>query len=165
MPEESYLYATPLGQLLLKIENDYLKEVSFKNELTTPATNNLIQVSPLLTKTISTLDKYFSGEDLALGLPVKQAGTAFQQQVWKALIHIQPGFTESYLGLSKAIGNPKAVRAVGAANGKNNIALVVPCHRIIGNNGKLIGYASGLWRKSWLLQHEAKFSQRKDFLF
>lgn len=165
MPEESYLYATPLGQLLLKIENDYLKEVSFKNELTTPATNNLIQASPLLTKTISTLDKYFSGEDLALGLPVKQVGTAFQQQVWKALLNIQPGFTESYLGLSKAIGNPKAVRAVGAANGKNNIALVVPCHRIIGNNGKLVGYASGLWRKSWLLQHEAKYCQRKDFLF
>ncbi len=165
MPEDSYLYPSPLGQLLLKTDTDYLRVASFINEDVQPAKNLVYPSSTLLLKAIESLDKYFSGEDLSLNLPVKQVGTEFQQQVWKALLTIKPGFTESYLGLSKTLGNAKAIRAVGAANGKNNIALVVPCHRVIGSNGKLIGYASGLWRKSWLLQHEAKFTKRINLLF
>lgn len=165
MAEESYLYQTILGQLLLKSEADYLKEASFINDNIDAIKNKTITTSPLLLKVIESLDKYFSGEDLSLHFPVKQAGTEFQQLVWKALLNIKPGFTETYLGLSKNLGNPKAIRAVGAANGKNNIALIVPCHRVIGSNGKLIGYASGLWRKSWLLQHEAKFAKTQNLLF
>ena len=148
-----------------KINGEFLEEVSYINEDLTVPINATTQQSIILLKTIDSLDKYFSGKDLSLNLPVKQTGTEFQQQVWEALLKIKPGFTETYLGLSKAIGNPKAIRAVGAANGKNNIALVVPCHRVIGSNGNLIGYASGIWRKSWLLQHEAKHSGRNAFLF
>lgn len=165
MPEEKYLYSTPLGHLLLKTEAVFLKEAGFINEDLAKADNADFEKSALLTNTLISLDKYFSGEDLLFDLPVKQTGTAFQQQVWNALLKIKPGYTESYLGLSKSIGNPKAIRAVGAANGKNNIALIVPCHRVIGSNGKLIGYASGVWRKSWLLQHEAKYCGRKNLLF
>ena len=165
MPEEKYIYSSPLGHLLIKIEADFITEISFINEETSAAFNSATSHSPLLLKTIQSLNKYFSGEELSFDLPVKQTGTAFQQQVWKALLTVKPGFTESYLGLSKSIGNPKAIRAVGAANGKNNIALVIPCHRIIGSNGKLVGYASGLWRKDWLLQHEAKHTGRIALLF
>ncbi|RYF79998.1 MAG: methylated-DNA--[protein]-cysteine S-methyltransferase [Chitinophagaceae bacterium] len=98
-------------------------------------------------------------------LPIKQAGTTFQQQVWKALQDIGPGKTISYLKLSKQLGNAKAIRAVGTANGKNNIAIIVPCHRVIGSNGSLVGYSGELWRKQWLLQHEAKYLQGVQSLF
>ena len=165
MSEEKYIYASPLGQILLKIEANFLREVSFINEETLPYHNPTTLISPLLTKTIVCFNNYFSGEDLSLTLPVKQHGTAFQQQVWKALLTIKPGFTQSYLELSKHIGNAKAVRAVGAANGKNNIALIVPCHRVVGSNGKLVGYASGIWRKRWLLKHELEHLKNTSLLF
>lgn len=165
MQEENFLYPSPLGQIFLKVDAEYLKVASFINEEIETAKIITLPKSALLLKTINCLDRYFSGEDLSLHLPVQQDGTEFQQKVWKALLTIKPGFTQSYLGLSKIIGNAKAIRAVGAANGKNNIALIVPCHRVIGSNGKLIGYASGLWRKSWLLQHEAKFTKKINLLF
>ena len=94
-----------------------------------------------------------------------QAGTSFQQTVWAALRHIPHGKTLSYLQLSKNIGNKKAIRAVGAANGKNNIVIIVPCHRVIGSNGTLVGYGGDLWRKQWLLAHEAKYCNGVQMLF
>ncbi len=101
------------------------------------------------------LTAYFAGQLLALeDLPVDPAGTAFQLEVWSALRQIGPGQTSSYRQLAEKIGRPKAVRAVGMANAKNPIALVVPCHRIIASDGTLCGYAYGLERKRWLLQHE-----------
>ncbi|KPF82922.1 cysteine methyltransferase [Brevundimonas sp. AAP58] len=99
---------------------------------------------------------YFDGDVRALdALPVKTAGTAFQSEVWAALRAIPVGETRSYGQLAAAIGRPSAVRAVGLANGSNPVGVIVPCHRVIGSNGSLTGYAGGLDRKRWLLAHEA----------
>lgn len=86
-----------------------------------------------------------------------QQGTAFQKNVWNQLRSIPYGETVTYLKIAELIGNQKAVRAVGAANGKNKISIIVPCHRVIGQNGTLTGYAGGLWRKKWLLEHEKRY--------
>ena len=101
------------------------------------------------------VERYFAGDVRALdGLPVTTGGTDFQRSVWKALRAIPAGETRTYGQLAAAIGSPKAVRAVGLANGQNPVGLIVPCHRVIGANGTLTGYAGGLERKRWLLQHE-----------
>lgn len=103
------------------------------------------------------VEAYFAGDVRALdGLTVKTGGTAFQRSVWAALRAIPAGETRSYGQLAAAIGSPKAVRAAGLANGQNPIAVIVPCHRVIGANGTLTGYAGGLERKRWLLAHEAR---------
>jgi len=109
----------------------------------------------ILAQAITQLTEYFSGQRKHFDLPLKPSGTEFQQRVWKALVTIEYGRTASYLDIALMINKPKAVRAVGAANGKNPIGIVVPCHRIIGSNGTLTGYAGGLERKKWLLDHEA----------
>lgn len=101
------------------------------------------------------LQAYFAGKRKEFDLPLNQQGTDFQQQVWQALLTIPFGQVASYADMAQAINNPKAVRAVGAANGKNPISIIVPCHRVIGANGTLTGYAGGLDRKQWLLQHES----------
>ena len=103
----------------------------------------------------SALRRYFKGDRGIIDtLPVKTAGTPFQRSVWKALRTIKCGTTISYAELARRIGRPKAVRAVGLANGQNPIGVVVPCHRVIGSNGSLTGYGGGLPRKKWLLEHE-----------
>ena len=103
------------------------------------------------------LQRYFGGELAALeGIRSKTAGSEFQREVWQALGAIPPGHTQSYGQLAATIGKPSASRAVGLANGSNPVALVVPCHRVIGASGKLTGYGGGLWRKQWLLEHEAR---------
>lgn len=100
------------------------------------------------------LQAYFAGELRSFRLPLAPAGTPFQREVWAALVRIPFGETRSYLQIATALGNPAATRAVGAANGKNPIAVVVPCHRVIGASGALTGYAGGLSAKAWLLRHE-----------
>ncbi|HEY3637156.1 MAG TPA: methylated-DNA--[protein]-cysteine S-methyltransferase [Rhizomicrobium sp.] len=108
----------------------------------------------------TTLRAYFKGDMEALDrIPVVFEGTPFQNKVWNALCKIPIGETTSYGALAKKIGEPKAVRAVGLANGSNPISLVVPCHRVIGSNGSLTGYGGGLPRKKWLLEHEARHSR------
>lgn len=103
------------------------------------------------------LSAYLSGESCQFDIPLAPStGTTFQKQVWKALQSIPPGTTASYRDIAEQLDNPKAVRAVGAANGKNPIAIVVPCHRVIGANGTLTGYAGGIDAKRWLLAHEAR---------
>jgi methylated-DNA-[protein]-cysteine S-methyltransferase len=111
---------------------------------------------PVLKQAKRELDEYFTGTRTEFNLPLAALGTAFQQKVWQALITIPFGETWSYQDLADAIGNPKAVRAVGLANGKNPISIIVPCHRVIGKSGKLTGYAGGVERKAWLLKHEKK---------
>ena len=102
---------------------------------------------------------YFSGETTALDqVKTRTAGTAFQRVVWSALRAIPPGQTRTYAQIAQAVGSPRAVRATGMANGQNPIALIVPCHRVIGANGTLTGYAGGVERKRWLLAHEARAS-------
>ena len=106
------------------------------------------------------LERYFKGETAVLdSIPVELNGTPFQQTVWKALRRIPCGTTISYAELAKRIGDPAAVRAVGTANGANPVAVIVPCHRVIGSNGKLTGYGGGLDRKQWLLEHEGAYGR------
>ena len=111
---------------------------------------------PLLTEAVNQLRQYFAGERQTFALPLAAAGTPFQQQVWQQLTQIPFGHTQSYGELAQRLGNKNAMRAVGAANGRNPIAIIVPCHRVIGADGKLTGYAGGLDRKIWLLQHEQR---------
>lgn len=104
------------------------------------------------------LEAYFAGERQTFDLPLASTGSTFQEQVWKQLEKIPYGQTWSYQNLSLQLGNPDAVRAVGSANGKNQLLLLRPCHRVIGAKGQLVGYAGGLWRKQWLLAHERQVS-------
>lgn len=102
------------------------------------------------------LQEFFAGQRTCFDLDLSPSGTPFQEQVWNALLAVPFGKTASYQDIAFAIQNEKSVRAVGAANGKNKIPIVIPCHRIIGTNGKMTGFASGIWRKKWLLEHESK---------
>jgi methylated-DNA-[protein]-cysteine S-methyltransferase len=111
---------------------------------------------PLLNTCVEELAEYFRGERHVFSVALDLHGTTFQKQVWRELLKIPFGETISYLELAKRVGNEKAMRAVGMANGRNPIALIVPCHRVIGSDGQLRGYASGVWRKEWLLQHESR---------
>ncbi len=165
---ESVYYNSPLGILLIKNSGNAITEVSFTDNNIKTLTKEIIfqqPLSPILIKCISQLDDYFSGKLFQFNLNLSQKGTAFQQQVWNELLKIKYGRTTSYLSLSKSIGNEKAIRAVGTANGKNNIAIIVPCHRVIGQDGSLVGYAGGLQRKHWLLDHEAKYANGVQTLF
>ena len=110
---------------------------------------------PLLTELSTQLAAYFEGERADFDLPLKTSGTVFQERVWAALRDIPAGATRSYADVAGAIGQPTAVRAVARANGDNRIAILIPCHRVIGSDGKLTGYGGGLWRKKRLLEIEA----------
>ncbi|MBO3732206.1 methylated-DNA--[protein]-cysteine S-methyltransferase [Glycomyces sp. NEAU-S30] len=112
------------------------------------------EATPVLGAAVDQLEAYFAGDLKDFDLPLAAAGTAFQHKVWKELCRIPYGETVSYMDIAERIGDRKAVRAVGLANGRNPIAIVVPCHRVIGANGKLTGYAGGLWRKERLLSLE-----------
>ena len=103
------------------------------------------------------LREYFEGRRKTFSVPLEQNGTVFQTQTWQALQKISFGKTRSYADIARAIRNPKAVRAVGRANGKNSIPIIVPCHRVITSAGTLGGYSSGVWRKKWLLEHERRY--------
>ncbi|CCH54876.1 methylated-DNA/protein-cysteinemethyltransferase [Fibrisoma limi BUZ 3] len=110
---------------------------------------------------VTQLEEYFAGTRQTFNFALNPAGTAFQQKVWQALLDVPFGTTLSYLALTRRIGDEKAIRAVAAANGKNPLWIVVPCHRIIGSDGSLTGYAGGLWRKQWLLTHEGALPASK----
>ncbi|MCP9750093.1 methylated-DNA--[protein]-cysteine S-methyltransferase [Ferruginibacter sp. HRS2-29] len=167
---ETIFYNSPLGILRLSNNGNALAGMSFvqtgKNKhLTDEEIKFISPQTGILQKCITQLDDYFAGRELNFDLPLLQPGTEFQQKVWVELQNISPGKTISYLQMSKNLGNVKAIRAVGTANGRNNIAIIVPCHRVIGSNGTLVGYAGDLWRKQWLLDHEAKFVNGVRTLF
>jgi methylated-DNA-[protein]-cysteine S-methyltransferase len=115
----------------------------------------------VLERTAAQLAAYFAGELTTFDLPLAAPGTAFQRRVWQALVEIPFGEARSYGEVARAIGHPTASRAVGAANGKNPLAIVVPCHRVIGAGGQLTGYAGGLPIKRWLLDHERRHGARQ----
>jgi len=118
------------------------------------------EIHPCLEKCVEQIDEYFRGTRREFSLDLILQGTAFQKNVWNQLMKIPFGEAVSYKYIASSIGNIKAVRAVGNANGKNRIAIIIPCHRVIGSNGTLVGYASGVWRKEWLLKHESGVSSR-----
>ena len=142
---------SPVGFLKIQCTVSHVVLIHFVNE---PGLEN--DSNELIEKCIVQLDEYFSGKRKNFELPLAQRGSDFQQSVWNHLLTIPFGKTISYLQMSKQMGDVKAIRAIAAANGKNNIAIVVPCHRVIGSDAKLVGYAGGLWRKKWLLEHETK---------
>lgn len=159
MPEQPEAFVlhvpTPLGALRLTGSEDFLFSASFPEN--TPETDRA-HAPDCLQQAARQVKEYFNGDRLHFDLPLQPQGTAFQQQVWQALQQIPAGRTDHYLGLAKRLGNAGAVRAVGAANGANPWLVLVPCHRIIGAQGQMVGYAAGLWRKKWLLNHEAKLT-------
>ena len=111
---------------------------------------------PCLHPCLSKLDGYFQGKRKSFSLPLLVQGTPFQERVWKALLGIPYGETQSYGDIAEKIGHKNAFRAVGNANHRNRIAIIIPCHRVIGSDGSLTGYAGGIWRKEWLLEHERR---------
>lgn len=130
--------------------------VDFTCEITTPIPPNLQECAQQLTE-------YFKGDRNVFNLKLSAKGTPFQQNVWSNLLTIPYGKTITYLEQAKQIGNVKSIRAVAAANAKNPLWIIIPCHRVIGSNGSLTGYAGGLWRKKWLLNHESNLKQETLF--
>ncbi len=148
---------SPVGWLKIVADDKSLLALDFMTEKPTAANGN--KVSKLVKKQ---LEEYFSGSRQQFDLPLNPQGTAFQQKVWKLLVGVDFGQTQSYMAISKKYGDVKAIRAVGTANGKNPIPIIIPCHRIVGSNGNLVGYSGGLWRKEWLLAHEARFGGQQS---
>jgi methylated-DNA-[protein]-cysteine S-methyltransferase len=155
---ETAFIKTPLG--IAKIMGDEMGisviSVSDEGEITK-------KIPEVLQDPIFQLQDYFEGKRTDFTFKLNPSGTEFQQKVWKGLLEIPFGKTMSYLELSKKLGDVKAIRAVGSANGKNPLWIVVPCHRVIGTDGSLTGYAGGLWRKKWLLEHENPSNQQSLF--
>ena len=146
-------HSSPIGLLKLQCSDKYIKTVTFSDA------EGEIQNDEhkLLQSCVKQLDEYFTGKRKQFTLPLNQDGTEFQTKIWDLLYKIPYGKTISYNELAKQYGDLKAIRAVASANGKNNICIIVPCHRVIGSDHSLVGYAGGLWRKKSLLDHEAKY--------
>jgi methylated-DNA-[protein]-cysteine S-methyltransferase len=157
-------YHSPIGLLKISGTDYYIIEISF-NDKVEKADVRKRNLPPMLIQCVEQLIQYFNGERRNFDLPVNQSGTAFQHEVWNELITIPYAKTISYLELARRTGDSKATRAVASANGKNNIAIVVPCHRVIGANKELVGYGGGIWRKKWLLEHEMKVAYGVQTLF
>ncbi len=165
MNENHYTYYhSPVGLLKIGGTDDYISEVSFHDTTQKPPGSKK-QMSPMLIQCVEQLIQYFNGQRRVFELPLNQPGTPFQQDVWNELLTIPFGRTISYLDLARKIGDTKATRAVASANGRNHIAIIVPCHRVIGSNRELVGYGGGLWRKKWLLEHEMKYAYGVQTLF
>ncbi|GAA4068894.1 methylated-DNA--[protein]-cysteine S-methyltransferase [Flavobacterium cheonanense] len=149
---------SPLG--IIKIQGDEngisIISVLSEGELST-------KIPKELQEAVSQLQEYFEGKRKDFDFKLNPKGTDFQQKVWQELINIPYGKTMSYMDLSKKLGDVKAIRAVASANGKNPLWIVIPCHRVIGTDGSLTGYAGGLWRKKWLLEHEIPSHQQSLF--
>jgi methylated-DNA-[protein]-cysteine S-methyltransferase len=152
-------YNSPIGTTKIVGNENGIQSISLLDQKIEPTLN----VADCLQKCITQLDEYFKGDRTEFSLKLNPQGTEFQQKVWKELLTIPFNKTRTYLEQTKAIGDVKAIRAVASANGKNPIAIVIPCHRVIGSDGSLTGYAGGLWRKKWLLEHENPVKQQSLF--
>jgi methylated-DNA-[protein]-cysteine S-methyltransferase len=156
---EQAFIQSPLGVTKIEGNADGIASISVLN-----SNEKLTDLIPaILQDAVYQLNEYFEGKRRQFDLKLNPVGTDFQQRVWKALADIPYGKTVSYLELSKTLGDVKAIRAVAAANGKNPLWIVVPCHRVIGSDGSLTGYAGGLHRKKWLLEHESPVKQQSLF--
>lgn len=148
-------YASPLGTLVLESDGKALTRIRLPGEVRSPATPESRRTAATpLAAAVAQLDAYFAGERTVFELPLAPRGTVFQRRVWELLRGIPYGTTISYAELARRLGNPAATRAVGAANGRNPLPIVVPCHRVVGRNGALTGYAGGLAAKRRLLALE-----------
>jgi methylated-DNA-[protein]-cysteine S-methyltransferase len=155
MTGRSY-YASPVGDLLIESKDDKIITVNF---LKTTKSQD-VQLTPVIEQCINELDEYFFEGRKFFTVELQFTGSTFQNKVWNELLTIPYGRTTSYLDLAMRVGDINSIRAVGLANGQNPIAIIVPCHRVIGKNGDLIGYGGGLDKKEWLLNHEGAFSEQ-----
>lgn len=155
---ETAFIKTPLGIATIMGDENGISVISVAEE-------GVISecISTVLQEAVSQLRDYFEGKRIDFDFKCNPKGTDFQHKVWKSLLDIPYGKTRTYLEQSKILGDVKAIRAVASANGKNPLWIVVPCHRVIGTNGSLTGYAGGLWRKKWLLEHENPTTQQSLF--
>ncbi len=151
----SELMETPIGLLHISSSEKGLTKIVFvEDDDKVEGTSSQQGTHKIITDCKQQLAEYFAGQRTVFNLPLDATGTDFQHAVWNALLAIPYGASASYSDIAQHIQNPKAVRAVGAANGKNPISIIVPCHRVIGRDGSLTGYAWGVERKQWLLAHE-----------
>lgn len=156
---EQVIINTPLGQSkIIGNENGISSMVVLDNDMSLSK-----YIPEELKNCVDQIEQYFKGTRKEFELKLNPEGTEFQKRVWNELLNIPFGKTISYLDLSKKLGDTKAIRAVAAANGKNPIWIIIPCHRVIGSDGSLTGYAGGLHRKKWLLDHENPYKQQSLF--
>lgn len=156
--QQAFLH-TPLGIAIIEGDENGISRISITDR-DTPAP---AEIPEILNEAVNQLRAYFEGNLSEFTLKLNPKGTDFQKKVWDALVNIPFGKTTSYQELSITLGDVKAIRAVASANGKNPLWIVVPCHRVIGSDGSLTGYAGGLWRKKWLLEHETPPIQQSLF--
>ncbi|MEZ4794644.1 MAG: methylated-DNA--[protein]-cysteine S-methyltransferase [Flavobacteriaceae bacterium] len=149
---------TPLGPLSVEGNREGISKVFFNPEASTNE-----PIPAVLEEAVAQLKAYFKGTLTTFQLHLKPEGTPFQKKVWKQLQEIPFGKTTTYLNIANRLGDPKVIRAAASANGKNPIAIIIPCHRVIGSDGSLIGYAGGLHKKKWLLEHESPIKQGSLF--
>ncbi|ANH59464.1 methylated-DNA--[protein]-cysteine S-methyltransferase [Dokdonia donghaensis] len=156
---ETAIILTPIGLLSLEGNREGLCAATFIEDgrAVTKVIPNALQ------EAVKQLKEYFSGERTTFSLKLDPLGTDFQRRVWRELETIPFGKTTSYLAMAKQLGDPKVIRAAASANGKNPISIIIPCHRVIGSDGSLTGYAGGLHRKKWLLEHESPVTQGSLF--
>ena len=157
--KQTTYYKTPIGTAKITGNSNGISAITVVDEAIETSTT----IPTILQDCVTQLDEYFNGKRTIFDLKLNPKGTEFQQKVWDSLQNVPFGKTHSYLEQTKILGDVKAIRAVASANGKNPIWIVIPCHRIIGSDGSLTGYAGGIWRKKWLLNHESNSPQQSLF--
>ncbi|CAA0159523.1 Methylated-DNA--protein-cysteine methyltransferase [Tenacibaculum maritimum] len=163
MEIQTTYYKTPIGFAKITGNKDGIQTVSVLDAIPNTFKTTPKEIAYELQECVTQLDEYFKGKRIQFNLKLNPQGTSFQQRVWKELLNIPYNKTKSYLEQAKSLGDIKAIRAVASANGKNPIWIILPCHRVIGSDGSLTGYAGGIWRKKWLLAHENPVKQQALF--
>jgi len=143
---------SPIGQMIIKANEMEVYCINFADQQADENPNQITEIAK------AQFIEYFEGKRIYFDFPMIQTGTDFQKNVWDELRRIEAGKPITYATLAKRMKNPLAIRAIASANGKNNLMIAVPCHRVIGSNGDLVGFSAGLWRKKWLLEHEVKIT-------
>lgn len=155
-------YRSPIGSICIRASERGITDLFFVDE----EVEESLTKNPFFKKCRVQLQEYFNGTRKNFDVEIDLYGTKFQKSVWYELVKIPYGQSISYLSLASKLGNKNKIRAVAKANAQNKISILVPCHRVIGSNGDLIGYSGGLWRKKWLLEHEEKIQfNRKQLSF
>ena len=149
---------SPVGNISIEGDRQGVSKISFTEDQKTSA-----EIPKVLQECVNRLKEYFAGKRKTFSIPLNLKGTDFQKKVWHLLLEIPFSKRVSYAEQSRRYGDSKAIRAIANANGKNPIAIVIPCHRVIGSDGSLTGYAGGIWRKKWLLNHESENKQQRLF--
>ena len=165
MQQFEHIYTSPIGRIKIVADKDCIQAITFIDDAMSTSENEGVESPTVIHHCIDELIDYFNGSRTQFTVPIHQSGTDFQQKVWRELYEVPYAKTMSYAELAKKLGDPKVIRAAASANGKNKIAIIVPCHRIIGSDSNLTGYAWGLAKKKWLLQHEFRIGLGVQTLF